>query len=351
MNFQNLQYFLIVTEEMNVTRAAKRLHISEQALSRQIGKLEKELGAKLFERYPRFTLSPAGKRLKAAAEQIGTIERQLHLELDDLNHNNTGELRIGVSYTRGQALLPRLLPPFHQKHPGITVTILEGSSSELQDNLSKGRIDLFIGYVPRDLDAFEAAEIGRERLFLVVPKPFMEELFGERADEMRRTFAEGVDITVFKDLPFILLDREDRVRRMADRLFSRYDITPPDPAGDPEHPDRLRFGHGGHGSHHLPGAVFVQPFPAPLGPGCPGRGGRLPSGQRPCPDHRGGLPPGKIPLQRRPGLHRGGPEHPAGGASVISPVAYILFASNPATCVDGCRIACIMVSISSLFNN
>ena len=61
MNFQNLQYFLIVTEEMNVTRAAKRLHISEQALSRQIGKLEKELGAKLFERYPRFTLSPAGK--------------------------------------------------------------------------------------------------------------------------------------------------------------------------------------------------------------------------------------------------------------------------------------------------
>ena len=98
------------------------------------------------------------------------------MELDDLNNNNTGELRIGVSYTRGQALLPRLLPPFHQKHPGITVTILEGSASELQENLSKGRIDLFIGYVPRDLDAFEAAEIGRERLFLVVPKPFMEEL-------------------------------------------------------------------------------------------------------------------------------------------------------------------------------
>ena len=226
MNFQNLQYFLIVAEEMNVTRAAKRLHISEQALSRQIGKLEGELGVKLFVRNPRFTLSPAGKRLKAAAEQIGTIERQLHLELDDLNNNNTGELRIGVSYTRGQALLPRLLPPFHQKHPGITINILEGSSSELQDNLSKGRIDLFIGYVPRDLDAFEAAELGRERLFLVVPKTFMEDLFGDAADEKRREFASGVDIRAFRDLPFILLDRDDRVRRMADRLFSRYDITP-----------------------------------------------------------------------------------------------------------------------------
>lgn len=226
MNFQNLQYFLAVAEEMNVTRAAKRLHISEQALSRQIGKLESELSVKLFERNPRFTLSPAGKRLKAAAEQIGNIERQLHLELDDLTNNNTGELRIGVSYTRGQALLPRLLPPFHQKHPGITVTILEGSSAELQENLSKGRIDLFIGYVPRDLDAFEAAELGRERLFLVVPKTFMEDLFGADADKKRREFADGVDIRAFRDTPFILLDRDDRVRRMADRLFSRCDITP-----------------------------------------------------------------------------------------------------------------------------
>ena len=226
MNFQNLQYFLIVAEEMNVTRAAKRLHISEQALSRQIGKLEKELDAKLFERYPRFALSAAGKRLKAAAEQIGAIERQLHLELDDLNHNNTGELRIGVSYTRGQVLLPRLLPPFHEKHPGITVTILEGSSSELQEDLSKGLIDLLIGYVPRDLDAFEAAEVSRERLFLVVPKKYMNALFGRNSDKKRAEFAEGVDIRLFKDLPFILLDRDDRVRRMADRLFSRYDITP-----------------------------------------------------------------------------------------------------------------------------
>ena len=193
MNFQNLQYFLAVAEEMNVTKAAKRLHISEQALSRQIGKLETELCVKLFERNPRFTLSPAGKRLKAAAEQIGNIERQLHLELDDLTNNNTGELRIGVSYTRGQALLPRLLPPFHQKHPGITVTISEGSASELQENLSKGRIDLFIGYVPRDLDAFEAAELGRERLFLVVPKTFMDQLFGDRAcSEMWSRFAAFV---------------------------------------------------------------------------------------------------------------------------------------------------------------
>jgi DNA-binding transcriptional LysR family regulator len=54
----------------------------------------------------------------------------------------------------------------------------------------------------------------------------MTELFADRADEKRKEFAGGVDILCFKDMPFILLDRDDRVRRMADRLFSRYDITP-----------------------------------------------------------------------------------------------------------------------------
>ena len=59
MNFQNLQYFLIVTEEMNVTRAAKRLHISEQALSRQIGR-DVEAAKKVFDSEKKTVYNPQG---------------------------------------------------------------------------------------------------------------------------------------------------------------------------------------------------------------------------------------------------------------------------------------------------
>lgn len=54
MNFQNLEYFLAAAEEPSLTRAAERLHISQQALSNQIARLEEELGCRLFARKPSF---------------------------------------------------------------------------------------------------------------------------------------------------------------------------------------------------------------------------------------------------------------------------------------------------------
>lgn len=226
MNFQNLEYFLVVAEELNVTRAAERLHISEQALSHHINKLEKELSTKLFHRTPRLSLTLGGKRLQAASRDIGEIRRQLLLELDDINNSATGELRIGVSYTRGQAVLPLLLPPFYKTHPRISISLLEGSSSELQSSLSKGMLDLLIDYAPVRLESAEVVEIGRERLFFVVPRHFMDSLYGGEADKKRAEFSQGVDIREFRELPFILLAKDDRIRRLTDRLCTQSCIRP-----------------------------------------------------------------------------------------------------------------------------
>ena len=226
MNFQNLQYFLVVAEELNITRAAERLHISEQALSHHVNKLEKELGTRLFHRTPRLSLTLGGKRLQQASREIGEIRRQLQVELDDINNSATGELRIGVSYTRGQAVLPLLLPPFYKNHPRITISLLEGSSSELQTSLGKGMLDLLIDYAPIRLDSAEVVEIGRERLFCVVHTHFMDSLYGGGAEAKRREFASGADIGEFKDLPFILLAKDDRIRRLTDRLCTQSGVRP-----------------------------------------------------------------------------------------------------------------------------
>lgn len=226
MNFQNLEYFLVVAEELNITRAAEQLHISEQALSHHINKLEKELDTKLFYRSPRLTLTLGGKRLQTASREIRNIRHQLELELDDINQNYSGELRIGVSYTRGQAVLPAVLPPFHAAHPRVVVALMEGSSQELQSGLAKGMIDLLIEYAPIQLETAEVVEIGKERMFLIVPHNFMENKYGANAPAMREKFKNGVDIAEFSDMPFILLDKDDRVRRLVDRLFSHYSIRP-----------------------------------------------------------------------------------------------------------------------------
>ena len=59
MNFQHLRYFLMVAEELNITRAAERLYISQQSLSNHIGNLERELDVKLFTRSPKLSLTYA----------------------------------------------------------------------------------------------------------------------------------------------------------------------------------------------------------------------------------------------------------------------------------------------------
>ena len=76
MNFQHLKYFLMVAEELNITRAAERLYISQQSLSNHIGNLERELDVKLFTRSPKLSLTYAGGLLVDTASQILDLHSQ-----------------------------------------------------------------------------------------------------------------------------------------------------------------------------------------------------------------------------------------------------------------------------------
>lgn len=226
MNFLNLKYFLAVAEELNITQAAARLYISQQSLSSHILKLEKELGTKLFERTPVFSLTYAGSRLYDLASRIVDLERQIVSEIDDINNHRRGKLTIGVSHTRGSAILPDILPRFAQENPLIEVALIEGNSTELEDALNHGIVDLIIGFAPILLDSVSTVEVTHERLFLVVPRRFTIEAFGERSEFMRGKFSESVDVAAYANAPFLLLKKGNRIRTIVDDYFARCGIRP-----------------------------------------------------------------------------------------------------------------------------
>ena len=226
MNFQHLKYFLMVAEELNITRAAERLYISQQSLSNHISNMERELDVKLFTRSPKLSLTYAGDLLVETATQILDLHSQYLTKVGDINRHYLGVLRVGVSHTCGLALLPDLLPQFRAEFPQVEFSLYEGNSNQLEDELSHGRVDLIICFQPIIMEGVEVTPLTEQRLVMVVPKAFTDQLFGDRAEEVRRQFAQGADIAAFQQMPFVLIKRGNRTRSIVDQFFNRYAFKP-----------------------------------------------------------------------------------------------------------------------------
>ena len=106
MNFLSMKYFIALSEEKSFTRAAERLHITQQTLSAHMAGLEKEVGMKLFVRHVPLELTDGGEVFYRYARIFQRNELALRRELSDVSGSESGILRIGVAPARGQVLLP-----------------------------------------------------------------------------------------------------------------------------------------------------------------------------------------------------------------------------------------------------
>jgi DNA-binding transcriptional LysR family regulator len=226
MNFLNLEYFLTAAEELNFTKAAKKLFISQQSLSSHISKLENDLGVELFNRTVPLTLTPAGKSLVKNAVRILDLKEQSVKELADIKDFKRGDLFIGASHTRGRAFLPEILPYYNERFPNINLHLLEGNSKELDAALLKGDVDLIIGMLPFNVENVEIVPLCNEEVLMVVPDNILVKYFPNNYMEVKQKLEKDMDITVLKDCPFLMVNAKNRVRIIADEMFNEKEIKP-----------------------------------------------------------------------------------------------------------------------------
>ena len=226
MTFQNLEYFLAVAAEQNITRAAEKLSISQQALSNQISRLEQEVGTELFNRKHGFELTYAGRILRESASQILDINKQTENIINDLNSNNRGELRIGVSHTRGQAILPLLIPEFSKQYPLVSLTVMEQNTRALEEQLEKGSVDVMIGFKPFLFESAKSIDLIKEKLYIIASNSLLEKHFGPSYKQLCEEYIARPDLSVFSGLPFVLLRKGDRIRSIADAEFFKAKLHP-----------------------------------------------------------------------------------------------------------------------------
>jgi DNA-binding transcriptional LysR family regulator len=171
MELRQLEYFVAVAEERNFTRAAERVHISQSGVSAQIRRLERELGAELFDRSARtVTLTAAGKAALGPARAALAAAGAVGQAVGEVTGLIRGRLTVGM--VTGCTLTPLFdaLAAFHRAHPGVEVSLLEDSSDRLVEGVRTGAVDVaLVGAAAAAPDGLEALTIISERLVAAVP--------------------------------------------------------------------------------------------------------------------------------------------------------------------------------------
>ena len=141
----NPEYLLMVAREKNISKAAKKLYISQPYLSQYLLKLEKEMDVKLFDRSKTpLELTEAGKIYSNYLESRKLLDQKLKCELAGLHLQRVNTLNLGFGNWRASTVLPDLLPHFIKLYPKVHIVLHEHPINELYQLIEQDAIDFAI---------------------------------------------------------------------------------------------------------------------------------------------------------------------------------------------------------------
>ena len=170
MDLRSLKYFTVVAQELNITRAAEKLNMSQPPLSNQLKALEEELGVTLLIRGKRhLQLTEAGNLLLRRATQILELADKTRQELADMKDGLSGTISIGMVEGRAPFLVSRWIAGFREEFPRIQYSLWNGSSDDVLDRLYRGLVDIAVIAAPYDTEHLEGFQVGREPWVAIIP--------------------------------------------------------------------------------------------------------------------------------------------------------------------------------------
>ena len=198
----SLKMFLVVAEEMSISKAAARSFVTQQCVSDHIKRLEDEYGVVLFKRRPRLSLTQEGKVMLKVVKEIENLEEKLKLQLENIKENRIEKLVIGINATRINILLPKLLPIYHKLYPNVIISFVRHETRELEQMLLKGSIDMFVGVNTHTNPQFRTVALGTDKLHILLSAKMVEKYFS-LDEETIRNMRKGLNFSQLKDIPFV----------------------------------------------------------------------------------------------------------------------------------------------------
>ncbi|WP_287714558.1 LysR family transcriptional regulator [Blautia sp.] len=226
MNIHELNYVLCIARHQNMTKAAQELFISQPTLSKHLGKLERELGIKLFSRVDNcYIPTYAGRRYMEYASGVLELTRDWEKELADLRSQNDGELNVAFPLMRSSCMIPRILPAFRRIHPNIRLNFLEETYAIQERLLTDSRIDFAIFSDGSLNPKLEYETLGHEEILLAVSPdhPLARKV---RPAACKDSPYPQVDLSELGNEKFILHFPEQNTGAITEQLLKKYGIKP-----------------------------------------------------------------------------------------------------------------------------
>jgi len=216
MDFRTLTYFVTVARELNITRAAAMLNMSQPPLSKQISLLEQDYGTQLFIRSKQgLTLTDTGKLLYKRAQQMLELAERTREEVTNFESELSGNIVLGCVEGRAPFLLAKWISGFRDEFPLVTYTLRNAGTDEIMDQLIHHLIDLAIVATPYNQELLEGFPVSTQPWIAMIPAdhPLAQE--------------EGMQIPLarLEGEPLIIPERKSRVQAI-EQWFESQDITP-----------------------------------------------------------------------------------------------------------------------------
>lgn len=225
MNINTFSIFLTVVEEMNFTRAAQRLFMTQQSLSGHIRRLEEEYGVILFERKPALRLTAEGESMAFYARQILQVQNSMCNEFADMSVEYSANLDIGMSFMRSSLIGRRIWKQFHRRYPNIRVRITEKTTTALIGDLQQGKISIMTGVDIRPVPGLLVRPVIREHLCCVISKELYSRTCVQDAPADPAA-GELLSVRQLREIPMMFPTRGNRLRSSLDRMYRSVGFMP-----------------------------------------------------------------------------------------------------------------------------
>jgi DNA-binding transcriptional LysR family regulator len=217
MELRQLTTFVAVAEEGSFTRAADRLHVVQSAVSAGVRKLERELGAMLFDRSTHSVkLTDAGRALLPEARATLAAAQAARDAVDEVRGGVRGTVVLGTMQAQGMRAidLAGVLAAFRAEHPAVDVMLRQAGSSDMVREVREGRLDLAFVALPGDgPPGVELRPLASEPILLAVPA-------GHPLAQ-----SAGVDLAALRDETLVDLQEGWGIRMAIDRSFAAAGLT------------------------------------------------------------------------------------------------------------------------------